>query len=42
MAVLMALVLVLLAAAAAQQQAAWPAGVAAVLLFAPYFVHARL
>jgi hypothetical protein len=42
MAVLLTMVLVLVAAAVAKQQAVWPAGVAAVLLFAPYFIHARL
>ena len=36
------LVLGLLAAAAAHLQATWPAGVAALLVFAPYFFDSRL
>jgi hypothetical protein len=41
-ATLVLLVLGLLAAAAAHLQATWPAGVAALLMFAPYFFDSRL
>ena len=41
-AALFLLVLGLLAAAAAHLQAAWPAGVAALLAFGPYFFDSRL
>ena len=39
---LVLLVLGLLAAAAAHLQAAWPAGVAALLAFAPYLFDSRM